>query len=111
MNDEQLQACWNELKHSSGEAPSLNPQLERTMMKELTTYGPRRRFWKRTLTTAVCLVGLCILGGVIADNIVMATPIEQADGSQEVRSESLLNYLMRHVHDHAHQLHKHFHGE
>mgnify|MGYP007112179173 CR=1 FL=1 len=81
------------------------------MIKELTTVGPRRRFWKMAMTVTCCLAIVCVLGGVIADNIVLATTIEQADGSVEEESESLLNYVMRHVHDHARHFHRHLHGE
>jgi hypothetical protein len=109
MNDEQLQVCWNEIKHSPVPSPSYNPQLEMKMIKEMTTHGPRRRFRKRILTVSCCLLGLCVLGGIIADNIVMATPFEQTDGTTIEQAESLLDYLMRHVHEHARQIHRHFH--
>jgi hypothetical protein len=111
MNNEQLQTCWDELKHSACETPNANLQLEKNLMMELTTLGPRRRFRKRALTVVFCLFGICILGGVIADNISVASSIEQTDGLQEERSESLLNYVLRHVHAHAGQIHRHFHGE
>lgn len=110
MNNDPLQTCWDELKRSSSVAPH-NPQLEQKMIRELTTLGPRRRLWKKALTVACCVLGVCILGGVIADNIILANPVEQTDGTQQERSESLLHYFLRHVHEHAGQIHRHFHGE
>ncbi len=111
MNDEQFQAFCNELKSNSPSPPNFDPQLESKMIREMTTLGPRRRFWKKTLVAAGFLVALMTLGGVIADNIVLATVVEQPDGTSQEESESLLNYWMRHVHDHARQIHRHLHGE
>lgn len=110
LNDEQFQACWNELKHSSSGTPTINPFLEEKMKTEMTILGPRRRFWKRTLVAAFSVLGVCILSGVIANNIVVATPVEQEDGSQLEETETLLHYLMRHVHAHAREAHQHFMG-
>jgi hypothetical protein len=110
LNDEQFQACWNELKQSSSGAPTINPYLEEKMMTELTTLGPRRRFWKKTLVVACGVLGVCLLSGVIADNIVVATPVEQVDGTQREEPETLLHYMLRHVHEHARQVHRHLFG-
>ena len=60
---------------------------------------------------ACCLLCVGVLGGVIAENIVMATTIESGDVNTETQSESLLDYLIRYVHAHAHQLHRHLHDE
>lgn len=110
MNDEQFQACWNELKQSSSGTPTINPYLEEKMKTELTTRGPRRRFWRRTLVTTCAVLAVCVLSGTIANNIVVATPVEQVDGTQQEESETLLQYIIRHVHAHARQAHRHFMG-
>ncbi len=66
MNDDQFQAFCNELKTNSPSPPNFDPQLESKMIREMTTLGPRRRFWKRTFLAAAFLVALMTLGGVIA---------------------------------------------
>jgi hypothetical protein len=113
MNNDQLQACWNELKLSASAESEAdpNPRIEKMMRREMTVLGPRRRFWKKTAVVASCLLGLCIIGGLVADNIVMATTVRQPDGSQQEESVSLLDLLKHHIHAHAKQIHKHFHGE
>ncbi|MBL8892444.1 MAG: hypothetical protein JNL67_20885 [Planctomycetaceae bacterium] len=110
MNDEQFQACWNELKQSSSGTPTINPFLEEEMKTELTTLGPRRRFWRRMLVTTACLLAVGVLSGVIANNIVVATPVEQVDGTHKEESETLLQFIIRHAHAHARQAHRHFMG-
>ncbi|MFO0939275.1 MAG: hypothetical protein U0930_00765 [Pirellulales bacterium] len=79
-------------------------------MKEMQSIGTKRSRWKRVLVAGVFVLGLCVVGGIIADNIVVASENVSGD-TGEIQTESLLDYAIRHVHAHLQEFHSHFHGE
>lgn len=111
MNHDPLEPCWNELKRNLKTSSSFDHQLESKIVTEFESMGPRRRFWRKTLLVLCCLLGTGIVAGVIADNIVLATPTDGAAGPSESNPESLLDYLFRHMHAHMREFHRHVHGE
>lgn len=110
MNHEQLDHYLKNLKSSSSEPGTFDPEIEQRMLAEFAMLQVNRRRRYR-ITVALCIVfalatGLLASGSdvAVANYFGVQTSVDD-EGHVEFGYRSLWSRMIDHVHDHLRQLH------
>lgn len=112
MNDEQLESCLRQWKHSSTEPVMVDLLLEEQMMSEMKTVRTsRNRLRRAAIILSVLFIGatgFLVAGGdaAVVNYVAPSTGVDE-QGNPVPEYEAIWTSLLHHVHAHF----RSFHGE
>ncbi len=114
MNDDELIQHFHKLKDSVQEPVSVDKVLEDKLMYESNTperFPARRNTWRHLAIAMIVLVCVGFVGVAVADNIMITHHVVGEDGVATEELESAWDFLIRHVHAHLREFHRHMHHD